>query len=51
MFTLSVLRLPLAAYSASLCAMQPLAAQFSQDLYSEYFAMEGFPPPQANSPV
>ena len=31
--------------------MQPLAAQLFQELYSEYFVMEGFPPPQAYSPL
>ena len=48
MSTPSVLRLPPGAYSISLCAMQPLAAQSFQELYLECIAMGAFPPPQAN---
>ena len=44
----SMLRLLPAAYSISLYAMQPLAAQSFQELCLECVAMEGFPPPQAN---
>ena len=49
MSILSVLRLPPTAYSAFLYAMQPLAAQFFQELYSEYFAVEEFSLAQAHS--
>ena len=49
MSTLSVLRLPPAAYSTSLCIIQPLAVQFFLEVYSEFFAMEGFLAPQANN--
>ena len=36
------------SYFVAMYAMQPLAAQFFQELCLKCATMEGFPPPQAN---